>query len=310
MTGLVGAYLFGNMLLPLLKRLRLVKDGDTLEAPNEKITVGGGTALCIGTVISSTAGLILLRFFSDRIIYDTRTDSLFFVSEILIILGTAAGFYADILDGNGKKGGFSNLAYFITECFVYAVFLAVKYYTDKSTEIYIPLKSSVNLGIMYYPICFALMMIIGESTANLAKTAGSVPSVLSVFFLGAMTVFSHIRSNEASVLCAALAGASMGIIMLNTPKLVLSEGNSGKLFFGISAAVVAVNSENLIFMTMMLFPVFLDGIKDFLKKKAVIKSKEKIITPAYRSEKNLKYLLSGIIFVLISLFFFFKTDKK
>lgn len=310
MIGLVGAYLFGNMLLPLLRRLRLVKDGSTPEAPNERLTDSGGTALCIGTVFASAAGIIMLRFFSDGIIYDTRTDPLFFVSEILIILGTTAGFYADILDGNGKKGGFSRPAYVLTECFVYAVFLAVKYYTDRSTEIYIPLKNSVNLGIMYYPICFALMMIIGESTANLAKTAGSVPSVLSVFFLGAMTVFSHIRSNEASVLCAALAGASMGIIMLNTPKLVLSEGNSGKLFFGISAAVVAVNSENLIFMIIMFFPAFIDGIIYLLKKTPLISSKEKIITPAYRSEKNLKYLLSGIFFVLISLLFFFKSGNK
>lgn len=306
-SALAAAYLFSDMLLPVLRRLRLIKDGKTAENHGEKLTESGGTALCIGTVLASAAGLILLRFFSDDISFDSRTDPLFFAAEILIILGTAAGFYADILEGNGKKNGFSRPAFLLTEIFLSAVFLTFKYYTDNNTKLYIPLKGLKELGGKYYILCLAVMLITEESTNNLAKSIGYAPSVMSAFFLGAMTVFSHIKNSETALLCAALAGASMGMLMRNSPKAVLSEGNSGKLFFGISAAVITVISENTIFMAIMLLPAFIDALLILLKKTGIIKQKEKIITPSQRTEKILLYFLSGIVCVLLALLLFFKS---
>lgn len=291
---------FGNILLPLLKRLRLVSSGNVVDASEEKNPGSLGIALCIGSIIASAVGAVLLLIFSDDISFDTRFSPMFYACEIFVILATAVGFYSDILEARGKKDGISNFAYFFAEIIVSGAFLVLKYYLDNGTEIYIPYKGSVNLGIFYYPIIFVVMILIEESFRITSKSAGNAPGASTVYFLGGMAVFSQSQVYEAAMLCAAFAGAAMGEIVVNSPSLKILDGKSGSLFFGVSCAITAVVSENIAVMCIALIPVFVDAVKYlFTSKKAKVHNKKDYI------ERVFGFFIFGIISAAAALVLFY-----
>lgn len=292
--------LFGNILTPLLKRMRLISSGAAIDASEEKNPGSLGTALCIGSTVASAVGVMLLCIFSDDISFDTRISPMFYVCEVLVILAAAVGFYSDVLETRGKKGGITNSAYFFTEVIISFAFLIAKYYLDNSTEINIPYKGNVNLGMLYYPLMFVVMILIEESFRITSKSAGNAAGISAVYFLGGMAVFSQTESREISMLCASFAGAAMGEIVINSPSLKILDGKSGRLFFGISSAVMAVISENAIVMCVSLIPVFVDSIKYLLTKR-----KAKVHTKKAYIERVFEFFLFGIISVILSLILFY-----
>lgn len=301
LTALIGlciAFLMGNLLLPVLKRLRLLTDGAERDNSGERLPISGGIMLCAGIFVSSAAGFLFMRFFSDSIAFGTENTSYYFAGQLIMLVAAAVGFYSDLLRSRGKKGGISEEYITLIGLILSAVFLIILFLRGNTdTKLNIPFLGETELGAAYYPIMLAVMTVICSCFSVTDKCSGA-ETVYAVFSMGAMAVFSGLSMKEAGILSAASAGSAFGFLIRNCPKVKLLGGRCGSMLMGMGAAVLTVSSGDAVYLMIMLIPVFFDGICGlFGLKSSKIRS---------YGEKNtaavvLRYFVFSLVCVIIAL---------
>lgn len=293
LLGLCVTFLIGNYLLPVLKRLRFISDGAEAEGSGEKLPISGGTMVCAGIFISSAAGFLAMRFFSDSL--DHSVDDIFpyFIVQLIMLAAFGAGFYSDLLQSRGKKGGIPEKYVILCELILSAAYLIILFIKgDIDTAIDIPFVGEIELGAAYYPIMLAVMTIICGCFLATDRQAGAAQSVYAVFSIGAMSVFSGLSMSEFGILSAASAGSAMGFLVWNYPSVKILGGRCGSMLLGMGAAVMTVSSGKAVYMLIMLIPVLFDGICGLFGLRVVKKS-------AYGAKNTAAVILRYFIFSLI-----------
>ncbi|MDD7429796.1 MAG: hypothetical protein PUK49_08505 [Oscillospiraceae bacterium] len=261
LLGLCVTFLIGNSLLPLLKKLRFITDGEKRDSSGEKLPISGGIMLCAGILISSAAGYLTMRFFSDSLDRGSENAFPYFIGQLIMLTAAIAGFYSDHLQSRGKKGGISDGYVILCDMILSAVFLVILFIKgNMDTALDIPFAGEIDLGAAYYPIMLAVMTIICGCFSETDKQAGAAVSAYAVFSIGAMAVFSGLSVNEYGILAAASAGSAMGFLVWNYPSVKILGGRCGSMLMGLGAAVMTVLSGKAVYMLIMLLPVLFDGI--------------------------------------------------
>ncbi|MGN1417264.1 MAG: hypothetical protein ACI4XF_10485 [Oscillospiraceae bacterium] len=261
LIGLCVTFLIGNYLLPLLKKLRFITDGAERDSSGEKLPISGGAMLCAGIFISSAAGFLTMRFFSDSLGPHSENAFPYFIGQLMMLAAAAVGFYSDLLRSRGKKGGIPEKYIILGQLILSAAFLIILFIkgdTDTSTDI--PFAGKLELGAAYYPIMTAVMTVICGCFSETDRQAGAAASVYAVFSIGAMSVFAGLSMSEFGILSAASAGSAMGFLVWNYPSVKILGGRCGSMLMGFGAAVMTVSSGKAVYMLIMLIPVLFDGI--------------------------------------------------
>lgn len=301
LLGLCVTFLIGNYLLPVLKRLRFISDGAEAEGSGEKLSISGGAMVCAGIFISSAAGFLAMRFFSDSI--DHSSDDIFpyFIGQLIMLIAFGAGFYSDLLQSRGKKGGIPEKYVILCGLILSAAYLIILFIRgDTDTAIDIPFAGNIDLKAAYYPIMLAVMTVICCCFSVTDRQAGAAQSVYAVFSIGAMSVFSELSMSEYGILSAASAGSAMGFLVWNYPSVKILGGRCGSMLLGMGAAVMTVSSGKVVYMLIMLIPVLFDGICGLFGLRTVKKA-------AYGAKNTaaviLKYFIFSLVCVIIALIF-------
>lgn len=293
LLGLCVTFLIGNYLLPVLKRLRFMTDGAERDSSGEKLPISGGVMLCAGIFISSAAGSLAMRFFSDSL--DRQSEKVFpyFIGQLVMLAAAAAGFYSDHLQSRGKKGGISDGYVTLCNMILSAVFLILLFIKgDVSTALDIPFIGETELGAAYYPIMPAAMTVICGCFSVTDRQAGAAPSAYAVFSIGAMSVFPGLSMSEYGILSAASAGSALGFLVWNYPSVKILGGRCGSMLMGFGAAVMTVSSGKAVYMLIMLIPVLFDGICALLGRRPVKDS-------SYGAKNTAAVILKYFIFSLV-----------
>ena len=259
--------LMGNILMPLLIRLRLV----TVSGKNDPVTdnggadvpAGGGIIIMISAAIAAAIGFMCYSMYlKDQLV---RSDT-FTVSAVFAVIGGALGFYGDQLKASGKAGGISPKSKLFSEILLVTVYLIFHFMRGGTQRIFIPFTGYVPLGMGYYFFTAVIMLAVINSFECSAVTDGIMSASAGVFFLGTALLSVGTGFYYPAIRSAALSGSCLGFLIWNFPPAKTSCGMSGAMFAGFSAAAAIAESGQAVLMCVMLLPIFIEGISCGIKR--------------------------------------------
>ena len=267
LLAFAAAGLMGNILMPLLIRIRLVSVSGKADPVTDNggldIPPGGGIIIMISAAAASAIGSVCYVMYTKNSL--VREDT-YTVSAVFAVIGGALGFYGDYLKASGKPGGISPLSKTASEIILVAVYLIFRFIQGGTQSIFIPFMGYLPLGTGYYFIAGTVMLAVIRSFECAAVTDGVMSASGGVFFLGAVLISSASGAVYPGIRLAALSGSCLGFLIWNFPPAKTSCGMSGALFAGFSAAAAAAESGQLILICVMLIPIFIEGISCMMKK--------------------------------------------
>ncbi|KJV55716.1 phospho-N-acetylmuramoyl-pentapeptide-transferase [Orientia chuto str. Dubai] len=220
----------------------------------------------VGTPTMGGIAIIFSIILSTLILADYK--NIYVLLTIFVMLSLAAlGFiddYQKVIKKNTK--GISPIYKLISQIIVSIIsYIIISYNLDSGIANYVIIpffqKLTINLSILYIPL--ALFIIIGTSNAvNLTDGLDglvTVPIIVVALCLGLMCYLaedaSYINTNnlqilhvpqasELTVLCSAIAGASLGFLWYNVKPAKIFMGDVGSLSLGGAIGIISIISKN------------------------------------------------------------------
>ncbi len=255
------SWLLGYKLVPWLRALKLgqvINDiGPTWHKYKEGTPTMGGLMFIAGTVIAAACGYVLLGSLFD--VYFTAAWSVewkrLLINVLCCLAFAAIGFdddYHKIM--NHQNMGLTAIQKIILQILVSAAYLiAMRFWGECSTVIWLPVFGDVDFGILYYPLL--MFSIIGIVNAvNLTDGVDGLAASTTMVTAAGFMVISALLNNPGNLmLSAAVAGSLVGFLYWNFKPAKVFMGDTGSMFLG--GAVVAMS-----FGTKREFLMLLSGI--------------------------------------------------
>ncbi|MBP0969315.1 MAG: phospho-N-acetylmuramoyl-pentapeptide-transferase [Oscillospiraceae bacterium] len=241
------SWLIGFRLVPWLRALKLgqvINDiGPTWHKYKEGTPTMGGLMFITGTVIASVGGFLMLNKLSDPVLsasMDVEWKRLV-INLVCCLAFALIGFdddYHKIL--NHQNMGLTAMQKVILQILVSAAYLiAMHFWGDCSTAIWLPVLGDVEFGILYYPLLiFSIVGIVNavNLTDGVDGLAASATMVTAVGFM----VISSLLNNPGDLIFSTAVGASLiGFLYWNIKPAKVFMGDTGSMFLG--GAVVAMS---------------------------------------------------------------------
>ncbi|TKW60655.1 MAG: phospho-N-acetylmuramoyl-pentapeptide-transferase [Blastochloris viridis] len=261
LTVRAGAAMFTAFLLWLVFGTRLItafrlwqKGGDTVKAilPHQG-KAGTPSMGGIGVVGAMTLATLLWANLANGYVW---------LLLFLLVGYGAIGFMDDYLNLTRRwKKGLPGKLRLALGTFISTVFLLGYVYvngTAVSTEIYFPFIKELVVGIGIWGfVMFGVLVMVGTANAvNLTDGLDGLVSIPVVLVATTMAILAYVMgrvdytaylhlphiagSGEISIMCAALAGATLGFLWYNAPPARIFLGDSGSLPVGAFLGGVAV----------------------------------------------------------------------
>ena len=266
LLGFAAAYALGGAILPLLKRMRFADIPDTADANGRNVPVGGGVVIGAAALAAAAVGTVLTRVFSDPLSFDTEGFSEYTAGLVISIAAMAAGFYSDRLKVSGRAGGLDRTGRAAVYLTAAAAFAAVLYSSGGRQVIDIPFYGEADLGMAYYPVIGAYMVLVTVCAGSTDNAEGVMPAVSTACFIGSGGLLADCGAGIYSIFCAGAAGSCAGFLRYGFPPAKLFCGDTGRFFLGTAMAFVGAASGQLSVMLIMLLPCGIDFIISLILK--------------------------------------------
>lgn len=255
----------GKMLIPLLRRLRFIRqENGTADASGKNNLTGGGALIDTGTFTACALGYIVMRYISSQLVYETDM-TLFTAGQAAVLIASAAGFYIDRLESAGKKGGHGDSTGLMVYAVMSAVYLLVMFIDKGIGEhctVGISFYGDIKCDIWYYPVMLALMIL----TADIAGSEGSESSVTAissaVMAAAGILILCTVKKYEESIFFSAVSGAFMGFLVWGFPPEKTFLGKTGHYFSGMTAAMLTAWTGEPVTIFIMLLPQLIERISE------------------------------------------------
>lgn len=253
----------GKMLIPLLYRLRFIReDRGAADASGKNIPIGGGALLDMGAFAACALGYIIMRYTSPQL--SAESDILLFTAgQAAVLTASAAGFYLDRLTSMGKKvSEKTGIAVYAVMSAAYLLAVFMKNGIGEHCVIGIPFYGEIKCGVWYYPVMLVLMVLTAhiagsEGTESAASAVGS-----AVFSAVGIYILCTLKSYEESIFFSAVSGAYIGFLVWGFPPEKTFLGKTGKYFSGMTAALLTVKTNRPVIIFIMLLPFLIEKISE------------------------------------------------
>ena len=249
LTAAFGAMLLtavsGLFIIPALRKLHFgqtIKEiGPTWHQGKNGTPTMGGLTFYLGSLLGAALGYALLAVSAPEILGGVLGTA---GTQLLISLLTAyafglVGFVDDYIKVVKKRNlGLKARYKIVAQILITGAFLAsLQLNGTLNTAVSLPLLGVVELGYLYYPISF--LLIIGMVNAvNLTDGIdGLASSVTFICMLGFMFICSVLGNTTMALFAAAIAGGCAGFLAWNFYPAKCFMGDTGSMFLG--GAVVA-----------------------------------------------------------------------
>jgi phospho-N-acetylmuramoyl-pentapeptide-transferase len=241
-------------LIPVLKRgapQPIYLDGPRWHQSKNGTPTMGGLAFLIAITVSLAAGAVLLLLIGN----DKASISLA-LSLLYAILNTVIGIIDDLTKLRRKhNAGLSAKQKLLFQAFSAILFLAARALIIGETETVIFAFGRVDLGLIYYPIAF-IMLIATVNSANLTDGVDGLASSVAFAIAIALAYISHNTNVEVFLISAAVIGATTAFLIFNLHPARIFMGDTGSLLLGALVGASAVSLRNP-FLTLLLGGVYL-----------------------------------------------------
>ena len=245
MIGFIFSILFGAVLLPILRKIKIKQTLSTYLSKKHKDKEGtptmGGLIFIVPTLLSIIALLLL-----DKIEFSANLFIVLFVFLAYALLGFIDDFLIIKRKNNIGLTEFQKLAgQLLIALIVFAIYM--KSGAEPVIEIY-TLGIEINLG-WFYGIFLLFMLVASSNAVNITDGLDGLAGGLS---LVAFLTFALISANspailgtsDISVFCFVLCGSLLGFLAFNSRPAKVFMGDTGSLSLGATLAIIAIITKH------------------------------------------------------------------
>ncbi len=244
MIGFILAIVFGLILIPFLRRIKIQQKISVFLDDNHKKKEGtptmGGLIFIIPTITT-----IILFLLTNKIEYSENLFIVLFVFVSYAILG----FIDDYLIVKRQSNeGLNETQKLLGQLLIALVFFFVFMKSGNDPIVYIyTLGIKINMG-WFYGIFLLFVLVASSNAVNLTDgldgLAGGLSAIAFLAF-GLISWGAKVPGNEATaIFCFVLVGSLFGFLFFNTYPAKVFMGDTGSLTLGATLASVAILSSH------------------------------------------------------------------
>lgn len=241
------SWLIGFRLVPWLRALKMgqvIKEiGPTWHKYKEGTPTMGGLMFITATVVASAVGYYVLTRYASSFMSDSMNieGRRLLINLCCCLAFAMIGFdddYHKIM--NHQNTGLTAFQKLLLQIIVSAAYLiAMRFWGNCSTTIWLPVFGDVEFGLLYYPLMmFSIVGIVNavNLTDGIDGLAASATMIAAVGFM----VISSLLNNPGNLILSTAVGASLiGFLYWNYKPAKVFMGDTGSMFLG--GAVVAMS---------------------------------------------------------------------
>ena len=250
--------LLGVVLVPWLRRLKFgqtIKEiGPVWHKNKQNTPTMGGIMFIVGSIVAVVLAYIFMKINVGEdinIANDRQAQNLF----LAVATSFAFGFVGLVDDFIKvvKKRNLGLLARYkiIMQVLITAIFLASLYYNGSLTTIMnIPFIGYIDLGFMFYPFSFLLIIAMVNAVNLTDGIDGLATSVTFVVMVGFVLITALTGEFVISLFAAAIAGGCLGFLGWNFHPAKIFMGDVGSMFLGGVVVTIAycIGRPELLFL--------------------------------------------------------------
>ena len=246
-VAFIFAFLLGQLLLPILRRLKIgqyVRD----DGPKRHLSKAGTPTM--GGVIFTFAAMIVTVVFMPK-------DPFGYLVIFTTVAFGGIGFVDDYLKVVLKQPLGLKARYKLSGQFIFSIiFYLIIRFLAVDAVLTVPWIGTFNLG-WAYPVFVILVMVGTVNAVNLSDGVDGLAGGLGVITLLAFALIGWMGNKEGLVYVAvALAGGIMGFLVYNIHPAKVFMGDTGSLAIGGAIAALAVMTHTEILLLLTLGIVF------------------------------------------------------
>jgi phospho-N-acetylmuramoyl-pentapeptide-transferase len=232
-AGFAGVVLFGYVILPILKQLKI---GQIIreDGPQSHLSKTGTPTM--GGVFIVPVGVFLAAFWSGF-------DADVLASGLLTLAFGAVGWLDDwqILVQKSNKGiaPRTKLLLLAIAATVFCIWMGLTHPISEIVEIALPLQMVLPLGLLFWPL--AMFVLLGSSNAtNLTDGMDGLAAGTGAIALTGLSLLVGVDHPNLGTFCACIAGSYLGFLWHNCNPAKVFMGDTGSLALGGALAAVAL----------------------------------------------------------------------
>lgn len=227
--------IIGKFLIPFLHKLNfgqtILEIGPKWHKDKQGTPTMGGIMFIIGTVIATTAGVLLYAVGHGGL---DSVSRFVFVGLLFALMNGGIGFIDDYVKVVKKRNlGLTAVQKLVLQFLAAGVYLALMAVCKDNTSVIIPFVGYVDFGFFYY-IIMAVVLVGIVNSVNLTDGIDGLNGSVTFFACLFMMLISNILgSHTANVIyAAASAGGCLGFLIWNFHPAKCFMGDTGSLFLG------------------------------------------------------------------------------
>lgn len=311
MAGFVASVLFGWVIIPFLKKIKIrqrisVFVGENHQKKSGTPTMGGFIFILPTLVITSYLLLTKKIDFS----YDLTITLFVFVSYAFL------GFLDDYISiKKGRNQGLTISQKFLGQTIIALVFFALFMKYNGDTRLIVT-SLGINWDLKWFYGVFVLLLLVGFSNAvNLTDGLDGLAGGLSAFaFIAYALIALFAGYYDMGIFCFILIGGLLGFLMFNGYPAKIFMGDTGSLCLGATLATVAILTRREVTLFLVAFVFLIETLSVILQIYWVRRKHKKLflMAPLHHhfekmgwSEPDIVKLfwVVGIIFAMLGIFF-------
>jgi len=311
MAGFVASVLFGWVIIPFLKKIKIrqrisVFVGENHQKKSGTPTMGGFIFILPTLVITSYLLLTKKIDFS----YDLTITLFVFVSYAFL------GFLDDYISiKKGRNQGLTISQKFLGQTIIALVFFALFMKYNGDTRLIVT-SLGINWDLKWFYGVFVLLLLVGFSNAvNLTDGLDGLAGGLSAFaFIAYALIALFAGYYDMGIFCFILIGGLLGFLMFNGYPAKIFMGDTGSLCLGATLATVAILTRREVTLFLVAFVFLIETLSAILQIYWVRRKHKKLflMAPLHHhfekmgwSEPDIVKLfwVVGIIFAMLGIFF-------
>ena len=244
----------GCVIVPFLQRLKAgqsIKEiGPTWHKKKEGTPTMGGLCFILGSTLALGIAWGVTVFKTPDALTANATHNMLLAMFAAFAFG-AVGFVDDYVKVVKKRNlGLKARQKIVLQVVITAAFLAgLALNGTLTTVVILPFVGAVDLGILFYPIAFLLIIFMVNAVNLTDGIDGLATSVTFVVMLGYLVLTSLLGFFHLSMWATALAGSCIGFLLWNFYPAKTFMGDTGSMFLGgaVTALAFCMGRPELLF---------------------------------------------------------------
>lgn len=230
----------GILLIPFLHRLKfgqtILEIGPAWHKKKQGTPTMGGIMFIAGVTLAVVTVYFTVRLSGARVGAATSGGEgiRLFAGMMMALAYGAVGFLDDYIKVVKRRNlGLTARQKLLMQLIICAFYLTMLWLSGtRSTAVAIPFIGTLELGLLYYPLAFFIIVGFVNAVNLTDGIDGLASSVTVVYAVVMLAVAGILRFSTAGLLSAALAGGCLGFLVWNFHPAKVFMGDTGSMFLG------------------------------------------------------------------------------